>query len=115
MFIKYYHKLFTSEVSRGLEECLDAMPRRFTIEMNEQLIKEFTTVEISSALNQMAPLKTLGPNGFPASFHHQNWAIIGEEVCNIVLSFSNSSQLDGDINLGPSVFVTFCIRLLQRF
>ena len=39
-----------------------------TDEMNAELVKEFTALEVKEALNQMAPLKAPGPNGIPRCF-----------------------------------------------
>ena len=39
-----------------------------TDEMNVDLMKEFTEVEVKEALNQMAPLKASSPDGMPPLF-----------------------------------------------
>lgn len=54
--------------------------------------------EISKALNQMAPLKALGPDGFSACFFQQNWGTVHVEVCNAVFHFLNSGHMDKSIN-----------------
>jgi hypothetical protein len=54
--------------------------------------------EICTALNQMAPLKTPGPDGFLACFYQQNWSIVHKEVCEAVLHFFETSSLDSEIN-----------------
>jgi len=46
--------------------------RRVTQAMNNRLLAEFTMEDINTALNQMAALKALGPNGFAAGFYQQN-------------------------------------------
>lgn len=67
--------------------------------MNLQLLFEFTIEEIRRALSKMQPLKVPGPDGFSVGFYQRNWATIGGEVCNVVLCFLNSGQLDEQINV----------------
>jgi hypothetical protein len=74
------------------------LPSRVTAGMNENLLKVFTRDEVSCALNQMAPLKAPGPDGFSADFFQEHWAIIGDEVCAAVLGFLNNGYMDADIN-----------------
>jgi hypothetical protein len=54
--------------------------------------------EIQLALNQMDPLKALGPEGFPACFFQQNWQILHQEVCDAIKYFFESCRLDASIN-----------------
>lgn len=56
-FIEYYQHFFSTSGPRGFDKCLAALEVRVTQEMNEQLVKEFTTVEVSWALSQISPLK----------------------------------------------------------
>lgn len=46
----------------------------------------------------MAPLKALGLDGFTTSFFQKNWATLGTEVCNGVLSILNSGIMNDDLN-----------------
>lgn len=55
--------------------------------MNMQLLKAFIGEEVSVAFSQMAPLKAPNPDGFAACFFQENWAAIGEEVCNAINNF----------------------------
>lgn len=66
--------------------------------MNQRLLSEFTMEEVSQALNQMAPNKASGPDGFSADFFQQNWETVQLEVCNAALHFFNTGQLDAAIN-----------------
>jgi hypothetical protein len=82
----------------GMEECLGATERRVTDEMNQGLLRVFTMEEIGVALNQMPPLKAPGPDGFSACFYQKNWAVMGEEVCGVILNFLNSGIMNKDLN-----------------
>jgi hypothetical protein len=117
-FKNYNHKLFMPEPPRGVDECLPVMTRKVAVGMNEELLKVFIVEEVNIALNQMKPLKALGPDGFAACFYQENWAIIGDDVCNAVLNFFTSSQLDGDINsihiaLFPIIIIIIIIIIIK--
>lgn len=51
-----------------MEEILKNISPRIDKKMNDYLTKKFTSQEIEEAINQMAPSKAPGPNGFPALF-----------------------------------------------
>ena len=59
---------YSSTYLTRISEVLDIIPTKVTKEMNQLLIKEFTREEIEVALNQMHPIKALGPNGMSAIF-----------------------------------------------
>jgi hypothetical protein len=61
--------------------------------MKQQLLATFIEEEISNALNQMAPLKALGPDGFSACFYKQNWDVVEAEVCAAILLYDFESSL----------------------
>lgn len=61
--MNYYSDLFTTGQLDHMEECLDAIERRISAEMNVRLLIPFTAVEVELALHQMAPLKALGLGG----------------------------------------------------
>jgi hypothetical protein len=133
-FILYYQKLFSSKARGGTGECLFAMREKVTEAMNSQLLREFTVEEINGALMQMPPLNALGPDGFAACFYQENWASVGIEVCNSILGFLNSGNINNElnstyialipkvkkkilvalVNSGPSVFVMSFIKLHRK-
>jgi hypothetical protein len=69
-------RIFSSVHPTGVEGCLSVLPTRITAGMNEQLLQTFTKDEVSNALNQMAPLKAPGPDGFSADFFQEHWALL---------------------------------------
>jgi hypothetical protein len=75
-----------------------ALEKKGTPQMNARLLAAFNVEEITQALNQMAPLKAPGPDGFSAAFFQQNWHIVQPEVCAAVLQFLNSGTLKASIN-----------------
>jgi hypothetical protein len=97
-FIAYFSNLFKAGSDLDIEGCLGALDCKVTTEMNQLLLADITMEDITVALQQMAPLKAPGPNGYSTSFYHQNWAIIHNEVCSVVLHFFHSGSLDRAIN-----------------
>lgn len=67
-FTDFYHQLFSSSNSSGVDECVEALKTQVSQDMNEQLTKEFTAEEVGFASLQMSPLKSPGPDGFSACF-----------------------------------------------
>lgn len=73
--------------------------------MNVELQKSFAKDEIKEALFQMAPLKSLNPNGFNASSYLRYQHIVEQEVCSIALKFLNERLFDEKINFTYIVLI----------
>jgi hypothetical protein len=97
-FIHYFQELFLARDALDVEPSVEALECKVTTEMNNRLLAEFTVEEITSSLNQMAPTKAPGPDGFSACFYQQNWGTIHGKVCNAILHFLNFSDMDVKIN-----------------
>jgi len=63
-FVVYYTELFTAGTELDMDDCVDALDRNVTMEMNQKLLAEFTIEEIYFAMNQMHPMKASGTDGF---------------------------------------------------
>jgi hypothetical protein len=70
-FVNYYTNLFTSTIPHNVESCIFAIDGKVTKEMNAKLIASFTVEEIKQALDQLAPFKAPGPDGFTVEFYQQ--------------------------------------------
>ena len=70
----YYKELFSTSNSFLEADSLKKIPCMVTEEMNEELMKEFSEIEVKEALNQMTPLKTPGPDGMPPLFYQHFWS-----------------------------------------
>jgi hypothetical protein len=51
--------------------CVDGLEQRVIDNMNANLLREFMNLKVEVALNQMHPLKSLGPDGFSACFYQR--------------------------------------------
>lgn len=63
---------YRSEGMEDMNVVLDHVPRKVTIPMNDQLVKDFSEEEVKCALFQMFPTKAPGPNRFPAQFFQRH-------------------------------------------
>jgi hypothetical protein len=72
--------VLTSSNPLGVAEIAAVLPKKITVDMNLELVKEVTMEEVSLTLNQMSPFKVPGPDGFNASFYQDHWSDVGKEV-----------------------------------
>ena len=132
MVNSFYGNLYTSEGVHDMEEVLNTVPVKATVQMNEQLNALYTAEEVKTALFQMAPTKAPGSAGFPAHFFQHHWEICGEEVARVVLGIVSGKESAKEINntvlvlilkvktlpclhnSGQLVRVMYCIRLHQK-
>ena len=66
--------------------------------MKAELTKNFNREEDVTALKQIHPTKSLGPDGMLAIFFQKYWNIVGTNVSNMVLNVLNSGMSLADIN-----------------
>ena len=106
MFIDFYQKLFTSEWTQGVEDCLGSLEARVTPSMNEDLMQEFTMEDVDAALAQKHPFKSPGPNGFSACFYQRSWATICANVGKALLDFLNFGVFYSSLNITHIVLIS---------
>ena len=97
-FIEFYQRLFTTGGMLSVEECLRGLEARVSEEMNSQLLKTFTMLDVGAALKQMHPTKSPGPDGMSACFYQHSWAFVQNRVCAAILDFLNNGIFDTLIN-----------------
>jgi hypothetical protein len=108
MVQQFYEYLFSSELCDFADAVLDSIHVKVTADMNSDLCKAYTDVEIETALFQMGSTKALGPDGFPALFYQTHWEFFKAEICHVVRSFLCGSEIpaglcDSTIILIPKV------------
>ena len=72
-----------------VDEVTAAIPTMITEEMNTELSRYFTREEIVTALKQIHPTKSPGPDGMSAFFFQKYWDIVGSNVLNMALNVLN--------------------------
>ena len=80
MATAFYKTLYSSEGVQNMNQVLDTVPRKVTVEMNAALEAPYSQEEVKTALFQMFPTKAPGLDGFPAHFFQRHWDICGDEV-----------------------------------
>ena len=69
------------------------MDRSVTPGMNATLLQRYTLEEVKTALFQMHPSKSPGPNGMTLFFFQKYWHIVGYDVTVAVISIINSGHM----------------------
>jgi hypothetical protein len=82
----FYGNLFTAEPFDPTD-VIDAIQSKVTPNMNSDLTKPYTDVEIKAALFQMKLTKAPGPDGFPALFYQTHWSFLKDDICSAVRVF----------------------------
>ena len=69
--VDYFENIYSTAFPTRVEEVIDAIPSKVTEEMNESLSLAFTREEVATALKQIHPTKTPGPDGMSAIFYQK--------------------------------------------
>ncbi|KAK1649053.1 hypothetical protein QYE76_066858 [Lolium multiflorum] len=81
-----------------MEELLERVVHRVTLDMNDMLMREFSREEVKAALNCIGDLKAPGPDGMPAIFYKRFWDIVGDRVTEEVLGVLNGGDMSAEWN-----------------
>jgi hypothetical protein len=103
--VDYFHNLFASSNPDCIREVVDQVDAIVTPQMNDDLLREFSSEEIHRALFQMSPSKAPGPDGMTDLFFQKFWHIIGEDVSFAILDFFRSGRMLGSINFTNIVLI----------
>lgn len=98
VFRHFFQDLFKTQGDQDMEEVLNAIETCVTPEMNELLLKPYTSMEIGEALSQMHPLKSPGPDGMPALFFQKCWDFIKHDISSIILNILNHGDSPSALN-----------------
>ena len=96
--VQYFNNLFSTCPCTRIEECLEVVPHKVTVEMQQTLTNEFNEDEIKAALFQMGPTKAPGPDGMNALFYQKFWHIVGDTIVSAVLEFLNYGHMLPELN-----------------
>ena len=67
--MEFYTQLFTRQEVLDPGPILSCVPTKVTTDMNDFLLRPFTTEEVQEALFMMGANKAPGPNGLTAGFY----------------------------------------------
>ena len=96
--VSFFEDLYTTSHPSRIHEVISSIPTRVTWDMNQQLIKEFTSEEVLMALQQMHPTKSPKPDDMSAIFYKKYWSIVGNDVTKMALNVLNSNMSMVEIN-----------------
>ena len=96
--ISYFEEIYTTSWPNQIEEVTNLIPVKVTEGMNMELTRSFTKEEVLTALKQLHPTKSPGPDGMSALFFQKYWSIVGNNVTNLVLNVLNSGMSMAEIN-----------------
>lgn len=81
------------------------MPRKVTVDMNEQLARPFSASEVERALSLMGAHKAPGPDGLTAGFFQLHWDLMGPGIIAAVLNFLNGGSMPDGLNRTTIVLI----------
>ena len=113
MATNYFESIFSSGGCDRMDECLNKVPHKVTLDMLEVLSSEYSAEEVKAALFQMGPTKAPRHDGMNALFYQKFWHIVGDDVTAVVLDFLNSSKMLPEINYTHIVLIPK-IKSLER-
>jgi hypothetical protein len=96
LLLNIFTQLFRANSMDGrvhMQQLCDTVQPDVTFEMNDHLMKEFTSEEIKQALDSIEDLKALGSNGMPAFFFKTYWDVVGEQLTKEVMGMLNGCWL----------------------
>lgn len=112
----YYVNLFSCEGGLAdirLEGVFPALQAVDWEAFNAAITKE----KVHAALNDMAPFKSPGPDGFHAAFYQRMWDSVGDSMFKLVDNARRSSQLPEGLNKSLLVLIpkTKAIETIKQF
>ena len=98
----YFDSLFTVGTCSQMEECLNTVVSKVTLDMQQILSSDFTADEIKTAVFQMEPTKAPGPDGMNALFYQKFWHVVGDSVIAAVMDYLHLGFMAPDINMAKA-------------
>lgn len=96
--MKYVMKLFDSQGETNAMKNLKVVKPKVSVEMNQDLFRQFSNDEIKSALFQMHLTKAPRPDSMSFGFYQKHWKIVGQDVCDGVRYLLSSRHVLRRIN-----------------
>lgn len=90
----YFNELFREADTGDISEVIRELTQLITEEMNKDLIKDITEVEVKTFLFSMNPEEAPGPDGMMALFNQQFWHSIKDYLVSLIRDFFRSNRFD---------------------
>lgn len=133
ILVSYYQARFSSSGHMESSRVWECVPNVITDEMNALLGRQFEAHGVAVALQQMAPLKALSPDGMPPLFYQHFWGTVRRDIISSILMWLNLGTLPHSLdhtfitlipktssrkmptNLALLACVTCCIKFFLKF
>jgi hypothetical protein len=94
--VEHFQELFTSQTTHNIDRVAAVVKGRIKEEEMEHLNAKFTKEEVVSAISEMKGHAAPGPDGLPAIFFHNYWAMPAEKAyVNQLMFFKNIAIAGG--------------------
>lgn len=93
----YYQHLFTQGSCQS-REVLECVPRTITDVHNNILLEPVSDSEVKQAIFSMHPDKAPGPDGMTPAFYQKHWAVVGNEITQLVRKFFETGEVMESMN-----------------
>ena len=103
--MEFYTQLFTQQEVLDPGPILSCVPTKVTADMNDFLLRPFTTEEVQEALFMMGAKKAPGPDGLTAGFYQFHWETLGPSVAGAMLGFLNGGVMRESVNSTTIVLI----------
>ncbi|XP_062100071.1 uncharacterized protein LOC133805941 [Humulus lupulus] len=104
LMVEYFQTLFKSSVDNWAD-VIDCLTPTITQEQNELMVRPIDDDEVKSALFQMHPDKSPGPDGMTPGFYQRFWPIVGSDVVKVVQDFWSTETFDDKLPFTNIVLV----------
>lgn len=98
MTVDYFKKIYAADPSLDPECVTRLIQKKVTAAMNDKLCEDIKEEEIALAIFQIGPLKSLGPNGFPARIYQRNRGIVKQDIVNPVTKIFQTGLMPMGVN-----------------
>lgn len=75
----HFEKVYQSEGTEGMMECIAKIPKVITDAQNGRLMATVSNEEIKVVVFSMGSLKAPGPDGLNGLFYQKNWDLINSQ------------------------------------
>ncbi|KAJ1429504.1 Reverse transcriptase domain [Sesbania bispinosa] len=98
MVLSHFQMVYKSDGPVNFRGCEDAVKRKVTDTINEELMRPITEEEVKKATFSMGAMKAPGPGGLNGLFFQNHWEALKTDVMAVVTDFFITGNLNGELN-----------------